>query len=227
MPLVILTGLIFLLAWWPALWVRHVMRRHGVERDDIPGTGGELVTHLLQRFEIDAEVEEAAPRNNHYDPIDKKVRLEPALYSGKSLTAVAVAAHEVGHAIQFDREEAVSRLRMKYMPLAARMKVLGVWLLYLMPVVGVITRAPAAAVALVAISLLLQLLGALMYLIVLPEEWDASFAKALPILVDGEYVSEDDLPAVRQVLKAAALTYFASAVAEILSLGRLLIIFRR
>jgi Predicted Zn-dependent protease len=79
----------------------------------------------------------------------------------------------------------------------------------------------------VGCSLLLQLIGALAYLIILPEEWDASFNKALPILMEGEYVAEDKLPNIRNVLKAAAITYFASALANVLSIGRWLLLLRR
>ena len=79
----------------------------------------------------------------------------------------------------------------------------------------------------VGCSLLLQLIGALAYLIILPEEWDASFNKALPILIEGEYVAEDQLPNIRNVLKAAAITYFASALANVLNIGRWLLILRR
>lgn len=79
----------------------------------------------------------------------------------------------------------------------------------------------------VGCSLLLQLIGALAYLIILPEEWDASFNKALPILMEGEYVAEDKLPNIRNILKAAAITYFASALANVLSIGRWLLLLRR
>jgi Zn-dependent membrane protease YugP len=79
----------------------------------------------------------------------------------------------------------------------------------------------------VGCSLLLQLIGALAYLIILPEEWDASFNKALPILMEGEYVAEDQLPNIRNVLKAAAVTYFASALANVLNIGRWLLLLRR
>ena len=79
----------------------------------------------------------------------------------------------------------------------------------------------------VGCSLLLQLIGALAYLIILPEEWDASFNKALPILMEGEYVAEDQLPNIRNVLRAAAITYFASALANVLNIGRWLLLLRR
>jgi Zn-dependent membrane protease YugP len=80
---------------------------------------------------------------------------------------------------------------------------------------------------LVALSLGLQLLGAGAYLIMLPEEWDASFNKALPILEQGDYVPESNMPAIRTILRAAALTYFASALASIVNLGRWALLLRR
>ena len=79
----------------------------------------------------------------------------------------------------------------------------------------------------IALSLLLQLAGAFAYLIILPEEWDASFNKALPILMEGDYVEEHQIPKIRKILKAAALTYFAAALANVLHIGRWLLILRR
>ena len=73
----------------------------------------------------------------------------------------------------------------------------------------------------------LQALGALAYLIILPEEWDASFNKALPILIEGEYVAADQIPKIRTVLKAAAITYFSGALANVFNVWRWLLILRR
>lgn len=228
MVYLLLTGLLLLLAFAPSLWVRHVMKRHGVERNDLPGTGGELATHLLNRFELDdVTVERGDPNGDHYDSVAKAVRLSPAHYDGRSLSAVAVAAHEVGHAIQFGRDEPVSRLRRRWLPIALRLKQAGILILTVLPFLVLILRSPGAIFALVALSLLLQLAGVLANAIVLPEEWDASFGKALPLLEHGEYIDEDDLPAVRQVLKAAALTYVARALADLLNIGRWAMILRR
>jgi Zn-dependent membrane protease YugP len=81
--------------------------------------------------------------------------------------------------------------------------------------------------ALAVASLGLQLLGALAYLIVLPEELDASFNKALPILTEGDYIGAHQIAPVRQVLRAAAWTYFAAALAEVVNIGRWLVLLRR
>jgi len=228
MPYLILTALLALLVYLPSIWVRIVLRRHSVERASLPGTGGELAVHLLKRFDIaHVAVEETDERNDHYDPTAAVVRLSPSNYQGKSLTAVAVAAHEVGHAIQFQRGEAISQLRQRYLPTAMLCKRLGIMLLTLLPIVFIVVRAPAAVFALIALSLGLQLIGALAYLVVLPEEWDASFKKALPILIEGEYIAEEDIPAVQRVLQAAAWTYFASALADLVNIGRWFVLLRR
>ena len=95
------------------------------------------------------------------------------------------------------------------------------------PIIAIVLRSPVAVGVVVALSLLLQLGGALAYLIILPEEWDASFNKALPILIEGEYIEASQIPAVRKILKAAALTYFAAALASVLNIGRWFMILRR
>ena len=96
-----------------------------------------------------------------------------------------------------------------------------------LPIIGMIARSPVIIGILVGASLLMQLLGAMAYLIILPEEWDASFNKALPILIEGEYIDENQVPRVRQILKAAALTYFAGALAQVLNIGRWFMVLRR
>lgn len=228
MPLLLIAVAIAVLVYAPSLWVRHVMSRHGKDLSDMPGTGGELARHLIERFQLSGiQVEEGAANGDHFDPAAQAVRLSPKNFHGRSITAIAVAAHEVGHAIQFHRREKIFELRKRYLPLAARLNQVGIVIMVCMPFIALLLRAPVAIGALIGISLLLQLAGAFAYLIILPEEWDASFNKALPILIEGEYVQPAQLPAVRQVLKAAALTYFAAALANVLHIGRWFMLLRR
>lgn len=224
-----LMGLLAACVYLPSLWVRWVMQKHATEIEDMPGTGGELATHLLAQFNMNEhKVEETAPMGDHYDPNALAVRLSPGNFSGKSLTAIAVAAHEVGHALQHHRDEEIFKLRKRYLPTARLLGQVGIMLLYLLPLIGLIIKAPGAVVALIAFSIVMQLAGALSYLIVLPEEMDASFNKALPILLEGNYIQPHHEEAVRGVLKAAALTYFAAALANVLNIGRwLMVLIRR
>jgi len=225
----ILMSLFAACVYLPSLWVRWVKHRYATTIDDMPGTGGELAQHLLEQFDMNEhKVEETAPNTDHYDPNDRAVRLSPENFSGKSLTAIAVAAHEVGHALQHHRNEEIFRLRNKYVPTAKLLERAGIMLLYLLPLIGLLVKAPAAVFSLIALSLMMQLAGALAYLIVLPEEMDASFNKALPILTKGNYIQAHHEDAVRSVLKAAALTYFAGALANVLNIGRwLMVLIRR
>ncbi len=223
-----LTLILLLASFLPQWWVRSVTRRYSAEIEGLPGTGGELAKHLIERFALEGvRVEETKPNTDHYDPNDNCVRLGPDNFSGKSVTAIAVAAHEVGHAIQFTHQEKISRLRGRFLPVSIALGKLGVWLLLAFPLVSIITRSPSAMVVMLVVSVLLQLAGAAMYLIVLPEEWDASFNKALPILQEGEYLPEEHIEGARKVLRAAALTYFAGALASVANIGRWLILLRR
>ena len=223
-----LLGILLLLAIYaPSVWVHFVMDKYSKDDPSIRGTGSELATHLINRFQLEGvTVEETGPYQDHFDPSSNTVRLSPHNFNGRSLTAIAVAAHEVGHAIQFNRKEAISQLRGQYIPKAVLINKLGIGIVMLMPLVGLITRVPHAAVITVVAGVLAMLVSALMYLIVLPEEWDASFNKALPILTQGDYINKNQEKAVRKILKAAALTYFSGALANIVSLWRWLALLR-
>ena len=228
MPLLIVGAVLAILVYVPSFWVRHIMSKHSKEIAELPGTGGELAKHLIERFELTGiTVEEAAPNADHFDPRGPAVRLSPDNFNGRSLTAVAVAAHEVGHAMQFHRGEKIFELRKRYLPLATRLNRVGVFIMMTIPFIALLIRMPLAIAGVIALSLLLQLAGAFAYLIILAEEWDASFNKALPVLIEGEYIEAAHMPAVRQVLKAAALTYFAAALANVLHVGRWFMLLRR
>jgi Zn-dependent membrane protease YugP len=225
--IVILAVIFVLLIITPQWWVKHVLKKHAEERESMPGTGSELARHLLDQFSLQkVQVETSEPGADHYDPQANIVRLSPEYFNGKSLTAVAVAAHEVGHAIQFNRDEPVSRLRKKYLTGAHKLQKVGIACLMAIPLVGIVIKIPHVAGVMLAAGLVTMLSSVFMYLAILPEEWDASFNKALPILGKGEYVPEAYMPAIRQILRACALTYVAAALADILRLWRWLALLR-
>lgn len=214
------------LIYGPQLWVRYVLHKHEREIPDMPGTGSELARHLLDRFELaQVEVKAGGKDENYYQPSDNYVSLSPEVYNGKSITAVAVAAHEVGHALQFNRQEPVSRLREKYFDKAILIQRIGMGIVSLAPLVGLVLKVPQLGVLVLAAGIISLLVSVLMYVAILPEEFDASFNKALPILAEG-YVPEQHLPKIRQVLRACALTYVAAALANVLSLWRWLRLLR-
>ena len=140
--------------------------------------------------------------------------------SGKSLTAVAVAAHEVGHAVQHHQNDARLNARTKLIPIVTVLGQLSVGVLTVVPIIGLLTRHPAPTLLIAGIGLSGLLFRMLLHLVTLPTEWDASFGKALPVLTEGKYISSEQEKVVRRVLGAAALTYFAAALADAFNLFR-------
>ncbi|WP_394204518.1 zinc metallopeptidase [Shewanella waksmanii] len=213
----------------PSWWVNHVMRKYHQPADRYrqQGNGSELARHLLDRFELkDVKVEETNG-GDHYDPAAKAVRLSPDNFSGYSLTAVTVAAHEVGHALQDSRGESLFIARQKLARAAmAGERIAGI-MMVAAPIVLMLTRIPQAGVLIIFIGVLSMGLSTLVHLVTLPVEFDASYGKALPMLKDGHYLHDGDLKHAEKILKAAALTYVAGSLASLLNLGRWIAVLRR
>ena len=211
----------------PSLWVKLVMWRYSTEKPEMPGTGGELAKHLIERFSLKHVKVEVTELGDHYDPIEKKVRLLREHYESKSLTAIAIAAHEVGHAIQDQQGDRRLLTRTKMIPIIDKVARWSAIIISLSPLIGIITRHPMPF----SILLLLGLSGffarMMMHIVTLPIEYDASFSKALPLLREGEYISQTSEKAVSNILRAAALTYVSAALADILNLGRWIAIISR
>lgn len=198
-----------------------------VDRYRDKGNGAELARHLLDRFDLgDITVEETSA-GDHYDPAARAVRLSPGNYRGYSLTAVTVAAHEVGHAIQDARGESLFQARQKLAKAAIMGERIAGILLIAAPVVFILTRLPQASAATILIGVMSMALGTLVHLVTLPVELDASYGKALPILQEGNYLHDGDQQHAKKILKAAALTYVAGSLASLLNLGRWIAVFRR
>ncbi len=221
MHFILLTLLVLAVVFGPQLWARYTFNRYSKPLERIPGTGGELAIHLLQHFNMDGvKVEKTDKQGDHYDPFRKVVCLSPSNYEDNSLTAVAVAAHEVGHAIQDHRGEAMLIWRTRLAMFAMVVQKVGAAAMIAMPVVMLLSRAPVSGLFLAFIGLGSMLLATLVHLVTLPVEIDASFGKALPVLMEGQYISQQDERAVRRILRAAALTYLAASLASLLNLWR-------
>ena len=221
------TFIVLALIFGPSLWVKLVMWRYSSEKPEMPGTGGELAKHLVERFslkDVDVEVTE---QGDHYDPIEKKVRLSQEHYESKSLTAIAIAAHEVGHAIQDQQGDKRLATRTKMVPIVDKVARWSVATIYLSPIIGIITRHPMPFSLLLILGLSGFIARMIIHALTLPIEFDASFSKALPLLREGNYVSQSNEKAVNSILRAAALTYVSAALADILNLSRWIVILSR
>jgi uncharacterized protein len=225
MPILIAlgAGLLLLAIFAPQWWVRRTMERHQAERADFPGTGAELARHLLDEAGLqDVKLEPTGPNQDHYDPVERVVRLSPAHHDGRSISAVAVAAHEVSHAVQHARSESLFSWRGRLVKLLIVADRVAMVAAILVPVLGILSRHPAVIIANIAVIVVLLALRVVVHLVTLPVEIDASFGKALPVLEQGGYLAADDMPAARQVLKAAAYTYVAAALVSLLDFARLI-----
>jgi len=228
MYFVLIILLLLLLVFGPQWWAQYTFHRYANTLPQIPGTGGELARHLLDNFGMtDVAVEKAEKGGDRYDPEVRAVYLSPDNYDHNALTAVAVAAHEVGHAIQHQRNEPKLALRQRLVKVAQTTQQLGAGAMFLLPVVMAITRAPSSGLIMAAIGLGSMASATLVHLVTLPVELDASFGKALPILMAGHYIQPEDETAVRRVLRAAAFTYVASSLASLLNLARWFAFLRR
>ncbi len=227
MHFVILALLIVALVFGPQFWARYIFRRHSRPRPEMPGTGGELARHLIERFGLEGVKVEVTELGDHYDPQSKTVRLQQQHYQGRSLTAIAIAAHEVGHAIQDHQNSPLLRSRTRLVGFAQWTEKAGSLAMMAIPVVSLLSRSPSAAALLFFLGIASLFVSTLVHLVTLPVEWDASFNKALPILREGNYIRPEDHKAVRKILKAAALTYVAASLASLLNLARWIAILRR
>lgn len=222
---IILVAAIILL---PGVWVKMTINKYSNDIADLPGTGGQLAQHLLKKFNIhDVTVEQGTANGDHYSPKEKKIRLSPDIFHGKSISAVAIAAHEVGHAIQYHRKESIVLLRERLMPFVFVTEKLAMGLVAISPLLIILFKIPQLGLFAILASLITLGLSVLFQLIILPMEWDASFNKALPVIKEGGYLTEQELPAARKILRAAAMTYVAATLSSILNVWRWLLFIRR
>ena len=227
MPIILTLAALVLLAilLGPQVWVRRVLARHATDRPDLPGTGGELARHLLDEAGLDAVKVEITDLGDHYDPEDCAVRLLRQHHDGRSIAAVAVAAHEVSHAVQHARGEQAFLRRFALVRKVTWVDRVASAILLLAPIVFVFVKSPALFILQIVAGVLLLAIRIAVHVVTLPVEFDASFAKALPVLERG-YLAPADMPAARSVLRAAAYTYVAAALATLLDVARWLRVLR-
>jgi len=229
MPLLYFTAALagtVLVSLGPWAWVRGVFAEFGCERDDFPGTAGELLSHILRRANMDGVVVEEFDGEDHYDQPTRSIRLRPEILKGRSLTAIGIVAHQLGHAVQ-DRigyrpffclapEAVISHYAEKA----------GAILLVATPFLAVFTQRPVIGTILFVLGFACFSASVLVRLLTLPIEFDAALRRALPIISCG-YLERSDISAVKKILCACALLRIAAALANIVNFWRWIEILRR
>jgi hypothetical protein len=218
--MIIVLALVFGLAMLPQIWVRRVIAAHDAERADFPGTGGEFARHILDEMKLDHVKVEETDKGDHYDPEAKAVRLLPKHLNGRSLSAVVIAAHEAGHAMQDATGYPPLQARTRLAKQALTMERIAAVVMLAAPIVMALAKTPHILVIEVFVGVMIFAFSILLHAVTLPVEFDASFRRALPVLKAGRYLDDKDMPAARQILRAAAFTYVAAAAMSLLDVAR-------
>ena len=204
----------FAILFLPSLWVNYILKKYNKVLSDMPFTGRELGIKILEQQKINNVTINPIKQIDHYNPKEKKIHIATDKLDKKSITSIAVVAHEIGHAIQ-DKE--------KYKPLILRQSLIektmifqriGSFLLIIgLPSIFAFTKSPF--ITLIAAIIIMGCLSTnvLIHLITLPVEFDASFKRALPILK--QYVPKQNMYQCKSVLRAAALTYLAQSIVSL------------
>ncbi len=211
----------------PRFWVQRVMKQYSQPINELPGTGGELAQHLMERYQLaGVSVEQTENGNDHYDPESKTIRLSETNHDGKSLTAVTVAAHEFGHALQHHTYYKPLLLRTSLVRKAAIAEKIASLILVSSPFT-LMMKLPAVSLIMLLAGLTIMCLPIILHACTLPVEFDASFKRALPVLSEGGYIPASALPIAKKILMAAALTYVSASLASLLNFYRWWAILRR
>ncbi|MBN2031153.1 zinc metallopeptidase [bacterium] len=204
-----------------ALWAQQRVKSTFNKYSKIPAvtgmTGGAIAERLLQESGLnDIEIEEVPGQlTDHYDPRKRKLRLSSAIFRSRSVAAIGVAAHEVGHAIQHKQAYVAFQLRQNIFPVAN----LGSTLAFPLFIAGFLFASPK----LMDIGIVLFSAAVLFQVVTLPVELNAS-SRALALLRSRGYLAEEEVGHARKVLHAAALTYVAATAVAVLHLLRLVLL---
>ena len=200
---------------WAQMRVRSAFKKYSQVHSAARISGAETARRILRQQNIyDVAVEETrGTLSDHYDPRDKVVRLSSDNFHGHHLAGLAVAAHEVGHAIQHAHGYVPLNLRHAILPVANLGSSLGFPLILAGMFFG--------ASGLLDLGILFFAGAVLFQIVTLPVEFNAS-SRAMAILSQ-DYLAQEELGPARRVLNAAAMTYVATAAAAILNLVSLLL----
>ena len=199
--------------------VNSVFNRYSRTRSMSGMTGEETARRMLQAAGITDVVvcQVAGKLTDHYDPVNKRLCLSEAVYGVSSVAAIGVAAHECGHAIQHQEQYAPLTLRSLILPVANIGSKIWIWLI----VAGMIFSYNQF---LINVGIFVFSFAVLFQLVTLPVEFDAS-RRAVRLTESYGILSSAEADDCKKVLRAAAMTYVASAAVAVLQLLRLISIY--
>jgi Zn-dependent membrane protease YugP len=182
-------------------------------------TGAEVARQILDHngmHDVPVEPSPGGPLSDHYDPRNRSVHLSEPVHAGRSVASTAIAAHEVGHAIQHAKAYGPFRARSAMWPVVAFAS--NAWIFLLM--IG----AFAQLFGLVTFAIILYAVVVLFQIVTLPVEFDAS-RRAMVQIRDMGLVTAGESQGAKKVLSAAAMTYVAAALAALTQLAYYALVF--
>ena len=201
--------------------VQNKYRKYSQVKADCGLTGAEVARRILDNkglYDVSVELNTSGGvLSDHYDPRANVVRLSRDVYSRTSIASVAIAAHEVGHAIQHAEKYGAITLRNKILPYAIVAQNLGWGAIFIGFLSGYETF--------VGIGILLLFVIVSFQLVTLPVELNAS-SRALTLLSDG-FLYEDEVGDAKSMLSAAAFTYIAALISTVVNILRIILMNRR
>lgn len=212
-------GIILLLPIYAQFKVKSTYNKYSKIRSTSGMTGAQVARLILDQNGLhDVKVvENPGVLTDHYNPITKIVALSTSNYHEASVAGTAVAAHEVGHAIQDKEAYAFLRFRHRLAPVASLTSNAS-WIFIM---IGIIF---SSMNSLLGIGILLMAVGVLFQVVTLPVEFNAS-SRAMDQIVQLGIIRNDEEKQAKKVLSAAAMTYVAATAVAVLELVRLVLIF--
>lgn len=216
-PTIVLVIPAIILALWAQSKVNRAFKHYSRIANSSGITGAQAARRILDRFGLnDVPVKSISGMlSDHYNPATRQVVLSESNYSQPSVAALAVAAHEVGHAIQHAKGYSMLKLRgAMAMPVQ-----IGSFLAWPIVIIGLFMASPG----LIDAGIILFTLVVAFHVVTLPVEFDAS-KRAIAILSTDGYILPEESKGAKKVLDAAAWTYVAAAAGAVLTLIRLLLL---
>ncbi len=216
-PTMLLLVPVLIFSIWAQIKVKSTFKKFQNISSSRGMTGADAARFILNQNGItDVEIEPVAGElSDHYDPRVKKVRLSENNFRGRSLSALAVAAHEVGHAIQHNVGYAPLQMRHTILPVTN----IASWAAFPLFLIGMFMNTPF----LMDLGIVFFAAVVLFHLVTLPVEFNASTRALVQLESNGLLVSQE-ITGAKKVLNAAAMTYVAAAAMALMQLIRLLLI---
>ncbi len=209
----------FIFALWSQWKTRSTFQKFASVRISRNITGAEVAKEILAGYGVNnVSVETVRGElTDHYDPVHRVLRLSEVVYGSNTISALGVAAHEAGHAIQHAKGYNPIKVRNAITPVVGITSYLAIPLFF----IGLLMSMPI----LVRLGIFLFTGVVAFHLVTLPVEFNAS-KRALVLLQKGSYLTPSELKGAKKVLDAAAMTYVAAALMALMNLLRLILIAR-